>query len=471
VRDRRAAGLLLALLLAGCSGARVQTPSGPAPVPAPSLPPAQAGTASFFFPVSIPLSEMRRIVEASLPSRLADERKQEISGAIQEDFYRYDLERGPVEVGFSGEWLSFSFPVHGRLTLGGRLGGLPVQETVELSGRVRGTASLAIGPDWRPEPRPAAQIELDRADLKVLGAFSVSVRSLLEERLNPVLNRELRKATGRLLADLSLRRKAEDAWRSLHVARRAVAGESLWIRFQPLGISLARITEREGRLQTGIGISGQLSLSLGVAMTPPAVTLLPPLRIDAERAGGFELEAPVAASPQELSRWADRALRGRRFRLDRKREMEVTGAGLGVDGDRLVLALDFRTEGRDGRLVLRGRPVLDPGTSVLRLADLQYDLASGGLFLRLADRFHRAELLAGLQKAARLDLAPLLAPAERETARAIQDLFPPGFHGEVRIEPIHLLGVGITGGTVWARCRMAGRISPLGTESGRRESF
>ena len=69
--------------------------------------------------------------------------------------------------------------------------------------------------------------------------------------------------------------------------------------------------------------------------------------------------------------------------------MEITGAGLGVDRDRMVLALDFRTGGRDGRMVLRGRPVIDPGTSVLRLGDLQYDLASGGLVLRFADRLHR----------------------------------------------------------------------------------
>ena len=264
---------------------------------------------------------------------MSDERKQEISGAIQDDFYRYTLERGGVEVGFSGEWLTFSFPVRGRLTIGGRLGGLPVQETVELGGRVRGTASPAITPDWRPDPRPAAQIELDRADLKLPGGFSVGIRGLLESRLNPILNQELQKAAGRLLADLSLRRKAEEAWRSLHVARRAVAGENLWIRFQPLGIALARITQKDGSLHTGIGISGQLSLSLEAApASPPPVTLLPPLRIDAERAGGFELEAPFAASPEELSRWTDRALRGMRFRIGRGREMEVTGAGLGVEG-------------------------------------------------------------------------------------------------------------------------------------------
>jgi hypothetical protein len=199
-------------------------------------------------------------------------------------------------------------------------------------------------------------------------------------------------------------------------------------------------------------------------VAPPAVTLLPPLRIDgigAERGGGFDLEAPVQASPEELSRWTDRALRGQRFRLGPGREMEITGAGLGVDGDRMVLALDFQTGGRDGRLVLRGRPAVDPGTSVLRLADLQYDLAAGSLFLRLADRLHRTEILERLQKSARLDLAPLLGQAESGTARAVQGLFPPGLHGEVRIEPVRILGVGVAGGAVWARCRMTGTISPL----------
>lgn len=461
VRARSWVSVAFLTLLAGCSGARVQAP----PVPLPAPPPAEAGRASFFFPVEIPLAEARRIVEESLPPRVSDERKQEISSALQDDYYRYDLERGPVEAGFTGGRLTFSFPVRGSLTVGGKIAGLPVHETVDVAGRVRGTASPAITPDWRPDPQPTAWIELDRADLQVLGAFSISVRSFLEERLNPILDQELKRAAGRLLADLALRRKAEEAWRSLHVARRAVKDENLWIRFQPLELSLARVTLKDGGLHTGIGIAGQLSLSLGPAIPPPAVTLLPPLRMDsekaAERGGGFDLETPVQATPGELSRWTDRTLRGQRFRLARDREMEITGAGLGVDGDRMVLSIDFQTGGRDGRLVLRGRPAIDPGTSVLRLADLQYDLASGGLFLRMADRLHRAEILERLQKSAHLDLAPLLGQAETGTARAVQGLFPPGLHGEVRIEPVRILGVGVSGGAVWARCRMTGTISPL----------
>ncbi|HEY0557894.1 MAG TPA: DUF4403 family protein, partial [Thermoanaerobaculia bacterium] len=386
---------------------------------------------------------------------------------LKEGFYRYTLERGAVEVGFAAGELTFAFPVHGSLTIGGRLAGLPVQETVDFGGRVHGTASPAIGPDWRPDPKPAARVELDRADLNVLGVFPVSVRSFLEERLNPLLDQELQRAAGRLLADLALRRKAEEAWRSLHVARRAVQREDLWIRFQPLEVSLSRVTEKDGVLHTGFGIAGQLAFSFGAPgakpPAPPAPTLLPPLRIAGdERAGGFEVEAPVEASPEELSRWVERALHGRTYRLGRDRKMVITAASLAVEGERLALSVGFQTAGKEGSLILRGRPVLDAGSSVLRLEDLQYDLESGSLFLRLADRLHRAEVLAALQKAAHLDLAPLLGAADRETARALQGLIPAGFHGEVRVEPLRVVGVGIAGGEVWARCRMAGTISPLG---------
>ena len=176
-----------------------------------------AGKASFFFPVAVPLAEVRRLVEASVPPRWSDERKAEIASALKDGFYRYTLQRGAVEVGFAASELTFAFPVHGSLTIGGRLAGLPVQETVDFGGRVHGTASPSIGPDWRPDPRPAARVDLDRADLNVLGVFPVSVRAFLEGRLNPLLDQELKRAAGRLLADLALRRKAEEAWRSLHV--------------------------------------------------------------------------------------------------------------------------------------------------------------------------------------------------------------------------------------------------------------
>jgi len=468
--SRRVPGVFLLVLLAACSGGQVQAP----PPPPDSQPlPAESGKASFFFPVEIPFAELGRRFEAGLPARFGDDRRQELTEALREDFYRYTVERGAVEIGFAGGRITFAIPIRGKLTLGGRLRpvplgrGLPVQETVEFSGWVRGTASPTINPDWQPDPRPTAQLELSRADLRVLDVFSVRVVGFLEERLNPVLNRELRQASTRAMADLGLRGKAEAVWRDLHVVRRAIPGENVWIRFQPTQISLAPIAGKDNVLRTGIGIAGRVSLTVGSAAAPLAPSPLPPLAMDGPRSGGFDMEVPVVASPKELSRVADRTLRGFRYRAGRSRELVVDSASLGAEEDRLSLALDFRTEGgtaHAGRVVLRGRPVLDPKTNVLRLADLQYGLEKGDLTLRLLDRLHRAELLERLEKSARLDLAPMLGRAEREAARAIQDFLHWSVREEVKIDPVEILSVSVAGGRVWARCRVKGMIPP--TSSG-----
>ena len=460
--------LALAALLAGCSEAPVQTP--PSVSPAISLAPMEEGRASFFFPLEIPLSEVRRTLEQALPPRMTDERQQELTAGLREDFYRYTIDRGPIEAGFSGERITFAIPIQGTLTIGGRLRpvplgrGVPVQETVHFSGWVRGTAAPAITSDWRPDPQPTAQLDLGRAELRILDVFSVRVVSFLEGRLNPILNQELRQAATRLQENLGLRRRAETAWRDLHVTRQAALDEAVWIRFQPTGISLAPMTDNGSALRTGLGITGGIALSIGKKPLQSSPTPLPPLVLDGPRTGGFEMEVPVAASGEDLARVAGRALQGLRFRTSRTRQGVIDTATLKAEGDRLVLALDFHTEGRGahkGRVILRGRPVFDAVSKSLRLADLQYDLEKGDLGLRLLDRLNRNELRERLEKSARLDLSPLLATAEQETARAIQDLFPAGFQGEVKVEPLQILGMGVAGGTVWARCRVKGTTSAL----------
>ncbi|HEY9422290.1 MAG TPA: DUF4403 family protein [Thermoanaerobaculia bacterium] len=460
---RRLPILAVLLVLAGCAGSRVQAPSGPPPAPS-----TEAGHASFFFPIEIPLADLRRILDESLPRHLSDEKKQEISETLRDDFYRYTLDRGDIAVGLAGELLTFEIPVRGSLTLGGRLRpvplgkGLPVQETVDFSGTIRGTASPAITPDWRPDPRPTAQIHLAQARLRALEAFSVGVRPFLEERLNPILNRELQKAAGEMLDGLALRKRAEAVWKSLHVSRRVQNGENLWLRFEPADMSLAPITASETALRTGIGISGRISMTLGQTAPPAALSPLPPLRLNGVRSAGFEVEIPVMASAEELSRTVDRELKGDRFRIAGTKRLTITAASLQAEEDRLRIDLDFQEQGaRPGRLIVRGRPVVDPQTNILSLEDLQYDLTTGGRFLKLMDRFRRAEMLEKLKKETRLDLTPYLDKAGRETAQALRSLLPPGTKGEVSVSPVRILGVGVADGAIWARCRLTGTTSAL----------
>jgi hypothetical protein len=471
----RSAFVLVLLVCAGlAASACASIPGRPSPeLPAPSRPLTDPGTASFFFPVEVSLAELGRMLDAAVPRRMADTRKEEVADALREDFYRYEVERGPVEVGSSGEWLTFRFPVRGTITVGGRLRpiplgrGLPVEETIELDGEVSGTAVPSVAPDWRLDLSPMAQITLARADLMLLDVVPLNLRTLLEEKLNPVLNRELRNAAGQSAAGLVLRKEAEAAWRALHFARKGVNGEDLSIRFRPSEITLAKISESGGVLRTGLGISGEVSVALGGEVTPPPVSPLPPPRQVDGGEGRFELEIPVVATPEELSGLLDRSLRGSRHRLGRSRAMIVTAAKVEADGDRLLILLDFQeSEAKSGRaggtLRLRGRPVFDPAKNVLRIADLQHDLATKNLRLRVASRLHREKLLKGLEKAARLDFTPTLRDLEAEARTALRDVLRPrGVRGEVTLEPVQVLSVGVADGALYARCRVAGKTPAL----------
>lgn len=467
-RPRSFLPALLVLLLTGCaSSVRIEPPP---PQTGPQAPVTEAGQASFFFPIRIPLAEVERILDQTLPRRMADERSEELTDALKDDFVRYDLERGPVEAGFSDGWITFSVPIHGTVTAGGRIPmpvgkGVPVRETVKLDGRIVGTALPALGPDWRPEPAPQARLELGRAELRLLRTFTLSVRNLLQEKLNPVLNQELARASERLAADLGLREKAQEAWSSLHFARRALVGQDLWLRFQPSDLTVARVREKDGALLSGIGISGQMDLVLGRTASPPSVTPLPPpRRVEAREDGRFEMEIPFVAPAADLSALADRSLKGFRWRQGKSpksREMVVTAARLDAAGERLLLAVDFRSGGEgsraaEGVLYLRGRPVFDPRTRTLSVQDLEYDLATHSLLLRFASWMNRQDILTSLARRTRLDLTSILERAQQEARQVIRDLIPRGLEGDIRLDPVSLVGVSVADGYVLARWRVTG---------------
>lgn len=481
--------LLLAGLLAACSPSSSRSPDiavePPPPGPASAAPPEiEEGRLSLFLPWQIPLSDLQQAVEAETPRYFADERKDDIASWLRDDFYRYRLARGPIELGLAGDRLTFRIPLAGSITLGGKiLFGVPLQETVELTGTVTGTARPALTPDWQLQLHPEAQLRLDQADLVLPGQAKLDLRGILAPRLDGSLQNLLTEAGNRLGSSLGLRRRAESVWSELHFVRQILPDENLWFRFQPRSVGSAplRIDAGAATLTGGLAIEGRTALVLQprtAPLAPPAPTPMPelvpvatlPAGLTAADRGKIEVDLPIAATAAELSPWAARAFRNQRFRLDKRREMTVADASLGTAEDELILALDFSTSptGKSaerqarGRIYLRGRPRFDPESRRLRLEDLQFDLATRSLLLRLAEWLHRPQLLAQLQRRADLDVAPLLAQAQEEAEKAMRNLrWPAGLRGGIRLDPIAVNGLEVKHGRVIVRCRITGTTTPL----------
>jgi len=224
------------------------------------------------------------------------------------------------------------------------------------------------------------------------------------------------------------------------------------------------------RLRTGFAIAGQVHLGFPredrSAAAPPTLAPLPPPGVLAEPSGRLEIDVPVLASDADLSRLAAKRLQGVRHRVGAY-EMDVSGASLRVLGDGLLVALDFQARGplargARGRLFLRGQPVFDPQEKVLRLAGLDYDLATRSRLLHAADWLLRSDLLSSLERETRFDVAATVREADRKAQEAVRSLrFPAGLQGEIRLDSATVSHLVVADGYLYARCRITGTSTPL----------
>lgn len=472
-------GLVLWLLfLASCAPSAPVLIDPPAPPPGVRILPDDVGQASFFLPVEIPLAEVRGQVEAMVPRQLEEQRQEDYSPVLEEDSWRLLAVRGAIDVGFAADRFVFRFPVEGRLTFAGRLRpvpvgrGVPVRESVDFSGVVTGAVKPSLAPDWRLRLDAQAQLDLSRAEVEVFEVVKVSLRGLLQDEIDPVLERELRKAMERAAAGWKLREQAAAAWKALHVSQEVLDGEGLWLRFRPAEVRVAALRAEGDWLRTGFAITGQAHLGFPRgAAPPPAPAPLPPPGVLAAPSGRLEIEVPVLASDADLSRLAAKRLQGTRRQIGGY-EMAISGASLRVLGDGMLVALDFQARGpfargAQGRLFLRGRPVFDPQAKVLRLAGLDYDLATRSRLLQTADWLLRADVLASLERETRFDVAATLREADRKAQEAVKGFrFPAGLKGEIRLDSATVTDLVVSDGYLYARCRITGTSTPLTWTSG-----
>ena len=406
-----------------------------------------------------------------MPRQLDEEEQEDYSPVLEEDSWRLLATRGGIDVGFAADRFVFRFPVTGRITFAGRLRpvpvgrGVPVHETVDFSGVVTGSVKPSLAPDWQIRLESHAQLDLSRADVVVFRVVRVSLKSLLQDEMDPVLERELRRAAEQAVAGWKLREQAAAAWKSLHFSQEVSDGEGLWLRFRPAQVQVAAIRTGGDRLRTGFAITGEVHLGFSQA-GPPALSPLPPPSVLAEPSGRLEIDVPVLASDADLSRLAAKRLQGTHHRLGGY-EMTVSGASLRVLGDGMLVALDFQARGpfargARGRLFLRGQPVFDPQAKALRLAGLDYDLATRSRLLHAADWLLRSDLLSSLEREARFDLAPTLREADLKAQEAVKNLrFPAGLQGQIRLDSASVTRLVVADGYLYARCRITGTSTPL----------
>ncbi|TPG55482.1 DUF4403 family protein [Roseomonas nepalensis] len=354
-----------------------------------------------------------RVVELAndrVPSTVGDKNDLPNFGPTANNRLTWAFARRDITGSAQGGRLILSTTISGSVTVDGKiqpirgtagkwLGRLAPSQSysqpLRVAAEVTATAAPELLPGWRVAGKLEASALLTTASAEIANLFDLSLRDVLQPRVNEAITKALRDLEVRISADQSLERAAHDAWsRACQPAEiKLDAGRpSLWLSINPIGFLATQPT---------IG-TDFVEISLGLRATPSVTSAKPegrpcspfPREVEIAREIPSQSEVMVQAYLDYAALNAAIAAELARNNVvgNEEAQARILGMSLSAHGEMILASIDaeFR-ENRffgaraTGRLFVAIRPGLDAEAQVLRIESARIDgrsselLASVGL--------------------------------------------------------------------------------------------
>jgi hypothetical protein len=443
------------------------SPGAPLPKAAQvALPPLPSAARSSFVmaPVSISLAALRDAADKAAPRNFAGKADNPVSQMLQNADIGWTASRGPIAATGAQDTLSLSTPLNGKINVTGslsskatgavgdaiggllgadaakRVGSINIKQlnaSAELKGTVTITSHPKLAVAWRVEPNLSAQVSMGDTSLVVAGA-KVNVPNEVKPMIDKTVGEQLNAVGQRVRNDPTLERSARVQWAKacrsmpLQGAGPTASLPALWLELKPVRAIAAQPKVDASAVTITIGIEAETRITPTETRPdcpfPEKITIVPPTP------GGVSIAVPIDLPFTDLNKIIETQLAGKTFPEDGSGPVDVTvkRATIVPAGDRLLISLAVRAKekksyfgfGADATLQIWGRPVLDQGQQILRLADVELAVESEAAFglLGAAARAVVPHLQRALLQKMTVDLKPFASNAREKIAAAIADL-------------------------------------------------
>ena len=177
-----------------------------------------------------------------------------------------------------------------------------------------------------------------------------------------------------------------------------------WLVINPLAVRVGALNFVRDTFSLSLGISCRPELSSD--KTPSKQVLLPPLNSGAGRSG-ITLYLPANYEYSFLTKLLNDSLQGRSFLYKGRQVIIKEVAVKGIGHHQLELRIDFAGS-HEGRIFLRGTPVVDTAKQALSVPDISYSIESREVLVKMAGAILRGKIRRTVQGNSYLDLATLL---------------------------------------------------------------
>jgi hypothetical protein len=492
------AGLVVALaFFAALLLVNLLWPAGPERRPtlanSPPLQPATR-TSVVIAPTAVALSAIRDALEAQAPRDFSGKRDNPVGQLLQNAELGWSVTRGPLAVAGRAEGLTVTAPLNGAFRLTGQIGaqvgsqigiitgalggilneslgkqvgnltGRAFDQRADMRGNVVVTSRPALLPNWRLEPNLTGQANIGDTSLSLAG-----IKLNLSREVKPLLDRAVGEQAAALEArlrndpsiELTARREWAKMCRSIPLGKAAPGVPDLWLEVRPTRAFAAQPRIDAAAVTLTVGVQAETRIAptetKPTCPFPATLEIVPPL----ER-GRVSIGVPVDLPFTEVNRLLEARLKGRTFPADGSGAAEVTvqRATVAASGDRLLISLRAKARekaswfgfGTEATVHVWGKPVLDRGEQVLRLAEIEIDVESEAAYglLGAAARAALPYLKDALAANARIDLKPFAVNARNSIEAAIADFrtVQQGASVEAAVTELRLAGIEFDAGTL-----------------------
>jgi hypothetical protein len=210
-----------------------------------------------------------------------------------------------------------------------------------------------------------------------------------------------------------------------------------WLAVNPLGLRIGTLNYSRDSFSVSLGISSRPELSSD--KSPARQVSLPPLAAGSNRSG-ISLFPPANYEYDFLSRLLADSLRDKSFLYKGKqviiRDMAIKGTGR----HQIEIRIDFGGS-YQGRIYLRGTPVVDTARQTLSIPDISYSLESRDMLVKMARTLLRGKIRRTVKGNSVLDLAALLKANLPLLDAQLNRTISPGLRSSGEIRQLKLIGL------------------------------
>ena len=209
------------------------------------------------------------------------------------------------------------------------------------------------------------------------------------------------------------------------------------------GYGWLQINPQKVRLNQLYGVGDKLNINIGLAAKPVVRFEKPNNPLSAipditsfSRTPGFNINVDAVLNYDSLSNILNKQIVGKEYSFSKafikKKFIFKECRLMGSNSDRLIIEVNF-TGTDNGVFYLTAKPIYDPASKTLSLANVEFDIKTRDALLKTADWLFSRKITSEIEKTAKYDLTAMMADASATIGQQLNRDFIKGVKGNGKI--------------------------------------